>query len=148
MGADVIIGFPGETDADFESTVELVEEVRFSQAFLFRYSPRPGTPAWGRLADDVPDDVKRARLARLQKIQAAIQEERHQTLIGTRHEVLVEGQSRRNPRMLFGRNLAFDRIVFEGEPSWTDRFVDVEITDSTALTLSGKRVEVVPAACP
>jgi tRNA-2-methylthio-N6-dimethylallyladenosine synthase len=147
MGADVIIGFPGETDADFEATVELVEEVRFSQAFLFRYSPRPGTPAWGRLTDDVPEEVKRARLARLQKIQASIQEQRHQALIGTRHEVLIEGQSRRNPRMLFGRNLAFDRIVLEGDPSWKDSFVDVEIMDSTALTLSGKRVEVVPAGC-
>lgn len=148
IGADIIIGFPGETDADFEGTVQLVEEVRFSQAFLFRYSPRPGTPAFGRLEDDIPEDVKRARFARLQALQTAIQEERHRGLIGSRHEVLVEGRSRRNPRMLFGRNLAFDRIVFEGEPSWTDTFVDVDITESTALTLSGRRVEVVPAAAP
>ena len=56
-------------------------------------------------------------------------------------------RSRRNPRMLFGRNLAFDRIVFEGDPSWTDTFVDVDIVESTALTLSGHRVEVVPTGC-
>ncbi len=146
IGADLIIGFPGETDDDFAATMRMVHEVRFSQAFIFRYSPRPGTPAWGRLEDDVPDKLKRARFAEVQALQTTIQEERHRRLIGSRHEVLVEGASRRDPNMLFGRNLAFDRIVFSGEPGWADTFVDVEVLESTALTLSGRRMKSAPVA--
>jgi tRNA-2-methylthio-N6-dimethylallyladenosine synthase len=138
LGADIIVGFPGETDADFEATYELMQDVRFSQAFLFRYSPRPDTPAYLHLADDVPDDVKRARLARLQALQSGLSEARHAGLLGTRHEVLVEGRSRRDPRTLFGRNLAFDRIVFVGDPELKDQLVEVEITSTTSLTLTGR----------
>lgn len=138
IGADIIVGFPGESDADFAATRQLMEDVRFSQAFLFRYSPRPGTPAFGRLEDDVPDEVKRARLAELMALQQSHMEARHRSLIGQVHEVLVEGTSLRDERTLFGRNLAFDRLVFEGDPALTDRFVPIEITDATALTLHGR----------
>jgi len=140
LGADLIVGFSGETDADFERTVELVRDVRFSQAYAFRYSPRPGTPAFGRLPDDVPDAVKRERLAVLNGLQDEIMRARHAALVGTRHEVLVEGASRRDARTLFGRNLAFDRLVFEGDPSLEGRLVAVEVTGATALTLRGRLV--------
>jgi tRNA-2-methylthio-N6-dimethylallyladenosine synthase len=146
LGADLIVGFPGETQADFEATRALVEELRFSQAFVFRYSPRPGTPAWGRLPDDVPEAVKHERLLELQGIQARVQAERHATLVGRRQRVLVEGASRRDGRRLFGRNLQFDRLVFEGEAALVDRFVDVEVTDCSPLTLFGQRVEAPRAA--
>lgn len=138
LGGDIIVGFPGETDEDFAATVALMEQVRFSQAFLFRYSPRPGTPAFGSLEDDVPEAVKRERLATLMGLQTAHQEERHAALLGSTHEVLVEGRSRRDARRLIGRNLAFDRIVFEGDPALVDQFAQVEITESTALTLAGR----------
>ncbi len=138
LGGDIIVGFPGETAADHEATIALMDRVRFSQAFVFRYSPRPGTPAFGRLADDVPEAVKRARLAQLNELQAGWQAERHAALVGSRHRVLVEGASRRDARRLFGRNVAFDRLVFEGDERLVDRFVDVEITDATPLTLHGR----------
>ena len=144
IGADLIVGFPGESEADFEATLQLVDDVRFSQSFNFRYSPRPGTPAHGRLPDDVPDAVKRERLSRLMARQSAIQLERHATLVGSVHEVLVEGASQRDARMLFGRNLAFDRIVFRGGPEHVDRIVSVEVTSATALTLTGRLVQRVP----
>lgn len=140
LGADIIAGFCGETDADHRATAQLMQDVRFSQAYIFRYSPRPGTPAWGRLEDDVPDEVKRERLAELLALQNAIMEERHQSMIGQVHPVLVEGASRRQPHMHFGRNLAFDRLVFEADASLADSFVDVEVTAATALTLTGRRV--------
>lgn len=140
LGADIIVGFCGETDADFAATVELVRDVRFSQSFIFRYSPRPGTPAHGHLADDVPDAVKRERLATLMALQSSIQRERNDAMIGQVHEVLVEGTSVRDPRRQFGRNLAFDRIVFEGDESFVDRYVQVRVTEATELTLSGEVV--------
>lgn len=140
IGADIIVGFSGETEDDHEATAALLRDVRFSQAYIFRYSPRPGTPAYGKLDDDVPDKVKRARLADLMAIQNQIMGERHAALVGTRHEVLVEGASRKNERRLFGRNLAFDRLVFEGDPAWEGRFAVVEVTDATPLTLSGRLV--------
>ena len=140
VGADLISGFCGETEEDHEATLALVEEVRFSQAFVFRYSPRPGTPAFGRLADDVPEEVKHRRLLELQQLQNRCQEERHRGLVGQRYRVLVEGGSRYRPELLFGRNAAFDRIVFEGAATLVDRFVEVEVTDATALTLAGRLV--------
>jgi len=145
LGGDVIVGFCGETDEDFEATYRLMEDVRFSQTFIFRYSPRPDTPAKRHLADDVPDALKRERIARLMELQGRIQLERNEGLVGTTHEVLVEGTSRRNPRTLFGRNLAFDRIVFEGDPSLADRYAQVEITSATSLTLSGRLLASTPA---
>lgn len=145
LGADIICGFPGETDEDHAATRALMQDLRFSQAFVFRYSPRPGTPAWGRLADDVPEPVKHARLLELQALQRDLQLERHRGMLGEVHRVLVEGASRRDPRVLFGRNLAFDRLVFAGDPALAGRFVEVEITQATALTLSG-RLAGAPAA--
>jgi tRNA-2-methylthio-N6-dimethylallyladenosine synthase len=146
LGADLIVGFCGETDADFEATLELVRDVRFSQAFVFRYSPRPDTPADGHLLDDVPDLVKRERLATLMALQNEIQSARHAALVGTRHEVLVEGSSVRDETRLFGRNLAFDRIVFPGTPELIDQLVQVEVTEVTALTLAGRVLSADPAA--
>ncbi|MCB9899447.1 MAG: tRNA (N6-isopentenyl adenosine(37)-C2)-methylthiotransferase MiaB [Planctomycetes bacterium] len=140
LGADIIVGFPGESEDDFELTYQLMEDVRFSQAFVFRYSPRPGTPAFGALVDDVPDDVKRARLATLLDLQARLASERHASMHGEVHEVLVEGTSRRDSRRMFGRNLAFDRIVFPGDPSLVDEYVHVRLGESTALTLAGELV--------
>jgi len=138
IGADIIVGFCGETDADFEATYRLMEDVRFSQAFLFRYSPRPDTPAFSHLVDDVPDQVKRERLARLMDLQQRQSLERLQGMVGSVHEVLVEGRSLRDPEILFGRNLAFDRVVFKGDESLTDRYARVRISEATALTLRGE----------
>jgi tRNA-2-methylthio-N6-dimethylallyladenosine synthase len=146
LGADIIVGFCGETDEDFEATYRLLEDIRFSQAFLFRYSPRPDTPAFANLKDDVPDEVKRERLSRLMELQRQVQVARHQAMLGSVHEVLVEGRSLREPTLLFGRNLAFDRIVFEAAETLTDSLVRVQISSATALTLSGRLVS--PSEAP
>ena len=143
IGADLIVGFCGETEADFEQTLSLMRDVRFSQAFVFRYSPRPDTPAHMRLPDDVPDEVKRARLGAVMQLQNELQSQRHESMLGTRHEVLVEGKSPRDERRLFGRNLAFDRVVFPGDAALLDQLVQVEITEATALTLAGRVVSPV-----
>jgi len=148
IGADLIAGFCGETDADHALSLQLLRDVRFSQAFCFRYSPRPGTPAFGRLRDDVPEAVKRRRLLELQALQNEIQLKRHRGMVGEVHRVLVEGGSQRRPELLFGRNLAFDRIVFDGGARAADlagRFADVRITSATALTLTGSIVAAEPA---
>jgi len=145
LGTDLIVGFPGETEADFAATRELLLETRFSQAFVFRYSPRPGTPAWGRLEDDVPDTLKHERLLELQALQAELQLERHRGMVGERQRVLVEGAGRRtagryDEGRLIGRNPAYDRLAFAGGAALIDRFVDVRITAATAFTLLGEAV--------
>ncbi len=101
IASDVIVGFPGETEEDFEATVELMRWVRFKNCFVFKYSPRPGTPAYDRLPDDVPDEVKRRRNNALLAVQGAISQEIHAAHIGRTVEVFVEGmstvQNRREP---------------------------------------------------
>ncbi|MFG0330543.1 MAG: tRNA (N6-isopentenyl adenosine(37)-C2)-methylthiotransferase MiaB [Phycisphaerales bacterium] len=93
IAGDIIVGFPTETDDDFEATVELLKWTRFKNCFIFKYSPRPGTTAFDRIPDDVPDEVKRARNNRLLSIQGAISREIHQAMVGRTVEVFVEGLS-------------------------------------------------------
>ncbi|MED5330159.1 MAG: tRNA (N6-isopentenyl adenosine(37)-C2)-methylthiotransferase MiaB [Planctomycetota bacterium] len=138
IGADIIVGFCGETDDDFAATYRMVESLKFSQAFIFRYSPRPGTPAYQHLDDDIPDAVKRERLARVLALQKRLMLDRHESMKGKTTEVLVEGASRRDADRLFGRNLAFDRVVFQGATAKEGAFVEVEITGGTELTLYGE----------
>ncbi|MEM9295246.1 MAG: MiaB/RimO family radical SAM methylthiotransferase [Planctomycetota bacterium] len=96
LATDIIVGFPGETDDDFRKTYALVERCRFKNAFIFKYSPRPGTPAYGRMADDVPDAVKRERNQALLELQSRISAEVHAAYVGREVEVLVEGVSPRD----------------------------------------------------
>src|SRR4029077_12373502 len=101
ISSDFIVGFPGETDADFEMTLRLIEDVGFDASFSFVYSPRPGTPAAG-FADATPHDVK---LARLQRLQALIETQAHAisgAMVGTSQRVLVEGAARKNAAELTG----------------------------------------------
>lgn len=104
VGTDLIVGFPGETDEDFEQTLELVRTIEYDYAFSFKYSPRPGTPSAASLPDDVPAEVKAARLARLQRLQDGISAARLGRLVGRTVPVLVEGPSRRGPPQLAGRS--------------------------------------------
>ncbi|MEO5693312.1 MAG: tRNA (N6-isopentenyl adenosine(37)-C2)-methylthiotransferase MiaB [Usitatibacter sp.] len=139
LSSDFIIGFPGETDADFEQTMKLVEDVRFDGSFSFIYSPRPGTPA-ANLPDETPHAVK---LARLQRLQARIQElaeEYSQAMVGTRQRVLVEGFARKDASELAGRT-ANNRVVnFAGPARLVGHYVDVEITLAYPHSLRGRVV--------
>ncbi len=138
VASDFIVGFPGESNADFDETLSLVRSARLQGAFIFKYSPRPGTPA-ARLADDVPTDVKRERHRLLSETQHAVQLELGRALVGTEVEALAEGKSRIDAgrwtgRTPSGRIVAFTRSG-AGDP--TGECVRVRVEDATALVLLG-----------
>jgi len=145
LNTDLIVGFPGETDAEFEETVSLVETVRYDCAFVFKYSPRAGTAA-ASLDDDVPLDVKNARLQRLLALQNDISLEKNRALIGATMEVLVEGPSRRNPKRYAGRTRCNRIAVFEPCPERVGELVEVEVTDTTPHTLHTRLIQRKPPA--
>lgn len=131
LAGDFIVGFPGETDADFDATVSLVEQVRFQQSFVFKYSPRPQTEAVA-MVDDVPEEVKRARNNRLLDVQERISIEKNRAWIGREVEVLVEGPSKNGERLV-GRTDDHKIVVFaDGTPG---TFVKRTVRDATATTL-------------
>jgi tRNA-2-methylthio-N6-dimethylallyladenosine synthase len=139
ISSDFIVGFPGETEEDFERTLALVEEVGFDTSFSFVYSKRPGTPA-ADLPDDTPDHVK---LARLQRLQAAIDAHAGRissAMVGTVQRVLVEGPSKKNAAELAGRT-ANNRVVnFAAPPRLIGAMVDVRITQALPHSLRGEVV--------
>ncbi len=140
LTTDVIVGFPGESDDDFAETMEVVEEAGFDGAFTFVYSPRAGTEA-ATLPDQVPDDVKQDRIERLIELCQRVAHERNRARIGAVEEVLVEGPSRTDPRVLRGRTRRNTTVNFHGggEPGG---LVDVRIDDATSTTLRGTRLAV------
>jgi len=145
LASDFIVGFPGETEADFQQTVDLLREVRFKNSFIFKYSPRPGTKA-AHLPDDVPLSLKRQRNRELLTVQAEVSRELNRECIGRTLPVLVEGPSKRDPCRLTGRSPG-DRIVcFPGPADLVGREVEVLITEVTALTLVGELVSEGAAA--
>ncbi|WP_018232147.1 tRNA (N6-isopentenyl adenosine(37)-C2)-methylthiotransferase MiaB [Thioalkalivibrio thiocyanodenitrificans] len=137
LSSDFIIGFPGETDADFEATMALIEQIGFDQSFSFIYSRRPGTPA-ASLPDDVPMAVKKVRLARLQASINEMARAISEAMVGGVERILVEGPSRKDPDQLAGRT-ANNRVVnFEGPADLTGRFVEVHITEALNNSLRGR----------
>jgi tRNA-2-methylthio-N6-dimethylallyladenosine synthase len=143
LGTDIIVGFPGETEADFEETLEVVEEVRYDSAYTFIYSPRRGTDA-SAMAEQVPEPVKHERLERLVEVVQRIAAERNAERVGRVEEVLVEGPSRTNETLLRGRTRRNTTVVFTGTGGAGD-LVDVTIEGSTSTTLRGVIASAVPA---
>ena len=137
ISSDFIVGFPGETDADFEKTMKLIEDVGFDQSFSFIYSRRPGTPA-ADLPDDVSDATKHARLDRLQKHINAHAARISQAMVGTVQSVLVEGPSKKNPNELTGKTENMRSVNFPGHPRLVGQFVDVVITEALTNSLRGR----------
>jgi tRNA-2-methylthio-N6-dimethylallyladenosine synthase len=135
LTTDIIVGFPGETEADFEQTVELAEEIGYDGAFTFIYSPRRGTEAAG-LPDQVPHEIKVARMQRLVEVVQRRAHDRASRFVGRTLEVLVEGPSRTDPSRLRGRSRHNKVVNFTGLGGPGD-LVDVEILDATSQTLSG-----------
>lgn len=141
ISSDFIVGFPGETDADFEKTMKLIEDVGFDQSFSFIYSRRPGTPA-AELPDEVSDEVKHARLSRLQ---AHINEHSagiSRAMVGSVQKVLVTGPSRKDPNELTGKTENMRQVNFAGHPRLVGQFVDVVITEALANSLRGRVQQV------
>lgn len=139
LATDFIVGFPGETDAEFRETVDLMERVRFQTSYVFKYSPRPGTKA-AALADDVPEEVKKERNQVLLRIQERHSLAINQRRIGRRYEVLVEGPSKRDASRLTGRTRTNQIVAFGGPPDLAGRLVDVVVHRATPLTLIGEIV--------
>jgi len=137
ISSDFIVGFPGETDADFEKTMKLIEDVGFDQSFSFIYSRRPGTPA-ADLEDDTPDAVKHARLERLQAAINANAARISQAMVGSVQRVLVEGPSKKNPNELTGKTENMRSVNFPAHPRLVGRFVDVVITEALSNSLRGR----------
>ncbi|MDD5296893.1 MAG: tRNA (N6-isopentenyl adenosine(37)-C2)-methylthiotransferase MiaB [Rhodocyclaceae bacterium] len=139
LSSDFIVGFPGETEADFEATMKLIEDVQFDASFSFIFSPRPGTPA-AEMADDTPADVKSARLARLQKRIEELAQDVNRAMVGTVQRVLVEGRSKKDEAELAGRTDNNRVVNFAGNPRLIHHFVDVLITGALPHSLRGEVV--------
>jgi tRNA-2-methylthio-N6-dimethylallyladenosine synthase len=143
LTTDIIVGFPGETDADFEETVEVVEEMRYDGAYTFLYSPRHGTEA-ASMPDQVPEPVKHERLERLIDIVQRIAAERNAERVGRVEEVLVEGPSRTDAALLRGRTRRNTTVNFAGTAAPGD-LVDVLIEGSSSTTLRGSQAAAAAA---
>ncbi len=165
IAGDFIVGFNGETEADHEQTLRLIERCGFKNIFVFKYSPRPGTVAF-KQTDEVPDSIKRRRNMELLSLQERIATANNLRLIGSTVEVLVEGYSKaaqkaqaaeqtrgeevswRRSDQLVGRTRADQIVVFPGQPKHIGRLVDIRITATTALTLHGTIVDNKPPEGP
>ena len=144
IASDFIIGFPGETEQDFEQTMKLVEDIGFDDSYSFMYSPRPGTPA-ASFTDQVPLEIKQARLARLQSAIDASAKAISERMVGGVERILVEGASRKNPRELAGRTSNNRTVNFSGRERLVGKLVDVHITAALAHTLRGEVLVTEPA---
>lgn len=134
---DIIVGFPGETEKDFQDTLNLMEEVRFDSAFTFLYSPRSGTPA-AQMSEQIPLAKKKERLQKLMNLQNKISLEINQTLKGQVWEVLVEGLSKKDRTMLEGRTRTNKIVLFAGGEELIGKFAEVKITTAQTWVLKGE----------
>ena len=142
VSSDFIVGFPGETEADFEALMKLIDDIGFDNSFSFIFSPRPGTPA-ANLADDTAQDVKLARLQRLQKVIGENTRRFSEAMVGTTVRILVEGPSKKDPQDMQGRAENNRVVNFAGGPDPSrliGQFIDVNITASYAYSLRGDAV--------
>ena len=145
LSTDVIVGFPGETEADFHQSLSLVEHVRFDGMFSFKYSPRPGTLARQRMPDDVAEGEKTRRLQALQGLQQGIQLEKHRAQVGLTVRVLVDSTSRKSAQEMSGRTTGNTVVNLAGERTWLGCFADVLVEGAGPNSLRGRAVWVEPA---
>ena len=147
LSSDFIVGYPGESDADFEATMDLIETLGYDHSFSFIYSPRPGTPA-AEIVDDVPVATKKARLARLQTRINQMAAEISRSMLHSTQRVLVEGTSKRDGRELSGRTENNRVVNFPGDPRLIGQFVDVLITEAMPNSLRGRWMPAASADSP
>jgi tRNA-2-methylthio-N6-dimethylallyladenosine synthase len=141
---DIIVGFPGETEEDFDETLSLAREVQFDNAYLFKYSTRKDTPA-AQLPDQVPAELKEERHGRLLETINAIGHRRYNSYIGRTMQVLVEGPSKKNPARLSGRSRCNKIVVFEGAEGHRGQLIGIKITRAGSFTLYGEPAVVMGA---
>jgi tRNA-2-methylthio-N6-dimethylallyladenosine synthase len=136
LGTDIIVGFPTETEEEFQETCDALKQIRYSLAFIFAYSSRKGTPAM-RWKDDVPEEVKLERLQRLLDLQNEISNEERQLMLGNTYEVLVE-RFNRDGRQLKGRTRCWKKVIFEGDESLIGTLQKVKVHSYSHQTLLGE----------
>ncbi|QHT60774.1 tRNA (N6-isopentenyl adenosine(37)-C2)-methylthiotransferase MiaB [Paenibacillus lycopersici] len=139
LTTDIIVGFPGETDEQFEETISLMKEVGFASAYTFIYSPREGTPAVG-MEDSVAMSVKKARLARLNEVVGELSLKSNLLLENQTVEVLIEGQSKNNPDVLAGRTRTNKLVHMKGPASWIGQFVEARVTEAQTWYIKAEPV--------
>jgi tRNA-2-methylthio-N6-dimethylallyladenosine synthase len=147
VSTDIIVGFPGETERDFEATLKLVRDANFDQSFCFMYSQRPGTPA-ASLPDDVTLEEKQSRLARLQQQLNAQARAISETMVGTRQRVLVERPSKKDSNELAGKTENNRWVNFPGPMNLIGRFVDVDVVAALPQSLRGRLATALPSKDP
>jgi tRNA-2-methylthio-N6-dimethylallyladenosine synthase len=138
LSSDIIVGFPGETDAEFAQTLELLADLEYDEIFSFAYSPRPQTVSAKLYADDVPQQIKKARLAEVQTLQREISLNKNRRRIGNVEEILVDGPSRLKNGQLMGRTRGNRIVNVAGPEGLAGRLVPVQITGATANSLIGE----------
>ncbi|MBR3002955.1 MAG: tRNA (N6-isopentenyl adenosine(37)-C2)-methylthiotransferase MiaB [Clostridia bacterium] len=139
LSTDIIVGFPGETDEQFEDTLDVVRKVKFEQIYMFIYSRRVGTPG-DKMPNQVPEDDKHRRFDKLKALYESYIEEQNQKYIGTTQKILVEGESKNNPEMLTGRTDSNKVVVFEGDKSLINTIINVKIISQHMWYLKGQKL--------
>jgi len=140
LTTDIIVGFPKETEEDFNETLEMIKEVGYDCAFTFIYSPRPGTPA-AKMEDQIPDEVKHARFDRLKALIDEMSAKSADAMVGNTYKVLVDGISKSNDEMLSGYTEGFKLVHFKGDVSLIGKIVNVKINESHTYSLLGELVD-------
>lgn len=137
LSTDIIVGFPGETDEEFEDTLEVVEKVRFEQVYMFIYSRRVGTPG-DKMQNQIPEDIKHKRFDKLKALVESQIEENNNKYIGTTQKILVEGESKNNSNMLSGRTESNKVVIFEGSKELIDKIINIKIISQHMWYLKGE----------
>lgn len=140
LTTDIIVGFPGETEEDYEQTLDMIDRVNYTQAYTFIYSKRSGTSA-AQMTDQIPLDIKKRRLQRLMSLQNAKSLEWRQKMLGHTYEVLVEGPSKSNPDRLTGRTRGNELVVFAGDPQLSGTLVQVKMIEARTWTLLAELIK-------
>lgn len=140
LSTDIIVGFPGETEEDFEKTLDVIRSVGYDMMFQFIYSKRDGTPA-AKSEKQVPDEIKSERFRRLLSVQEPIAEALSQKYLGKTIRVLCEGKSKNNPEKYTGRDTKMKIVLFDGDESMTGKFVDIKINEAHAFALYGEAIK-------
>jgi len=141
FSTDIIVGFAGESEADFEDTLDVVRQVKFEQVFMFIYSRRVGTPG-DKMKNQIPEDIKHERFDRLKALVESQTGENNEKYLGTKQKVLVEGTSKNNEETLTGRTDTNKVVIFEGEKELIGQMIELEITSDHMWYLKGKLLEV------
>ena len=139
LSTDIIVGFPGETDEEFEDTLDVVQKVKFEQVYMFIYSRRVGTPG-DRMENQVPEEIKHIRFNKLKDLVESQIEENNKKYIGTIQKILVEGTSKNNEEMLTGRTDSNKVVIFEGNKELINQIINIKIISEHMWYLKGKTI--------